>query len=138
MNYTMKKILMLLLLVNCFVSFTFAEEVRGCTTRRVIYESDEYSCHGSTYNERYGWQVTNHNSFKINVDIMLYAQGGVYYNRYTSIKKDAEVVKTQSIILKPNESYIFKREEHCSTKVNCSCDDYPISNYYIEYKAYKL
>lgn len=48
-----------------------------------------------------------------------------------------QLVKTQTIILKSGESYIFKREEHDSTKVHRK-SDYPISSYYIKYKVFKL
>lgn len=112
----------------------FAQEVRGCSTRRVIYQGKEYYCGGSEY-EYYGWEITNHNSFSVSVDLTLYAQGGYFYNGNT---KPAEAVKTQSIILKPSESYIFKREEHLSTRVKCGDSNNPISAYYIEYKAYKM
>ena len=127
----MKKFLTLLFAISCFTSFAFAEEVRGCTTRRVIYEGPKYQYFSSEEsNEYYGWEITNHNSFAINVDLILYAQGSI------SSKRE---VKTQSIILQPKESYIFKREEHCSTRVHkgYGCD-HEISSYFIEYKAYKL
>ena len=110
-----------------------AQEVRGCTTRRVVYESSSsYSIPfaSKSSNEYYGWEITNHNSFTVNVDIYLYAQGNAL--------RGADIVKTQSIILKPKESYIFKREEHRSTWVNNQDYDHPISGYYVDYKAYKI
>lgn len=134
----MKKIL-LCVLVSCFASLSLAEEVRGCTTRRVIYEGkDSYYCDGSQTYEYYGWEITNHNSFSVSVDLTLYHQGNSYTNGLTVIQETANVIKTQSIILKPNESYIFKREEHRSTHVKCGSSDHPISSYFFEYKAYKM
>lgn len=127
------------ILMSLATSSTFAQEVRGCTTRRVVYEGEEYEKRWSseTSNKYYGWEIKNNNSIKLSVDITLYTQGGVYSNGYTAVQEEKKAVKTQSIILKPGESYIFKREEHCSTKVDYDCD-YPISSYFIEYKAYKL
>lgn len=115
----------------------FAQEVRGCSTRRVVYEGPEYTGFSSKSNKYYGWEIKNNNSIKISVDITLYAQGGVYSNSHTAVVEGKQTVKTQSIILKPGESYVFKREEHCSTKVDYDCD-HPISTYFIEYKAYKI
>ena len=119
--------------MGLFATSVIAQEVRGCSTRRVIYEGERYSLKYSSEeysNQYYGWEIKNNNSVTISVDITLYAQSSY-------VKDGKKAVKTQSIILKPNEAYIFKREEHCSTKVNYSCD-YPISDYFIEYKAYKL
>lgn len=135
----MKKALLLFCLaISLFASSAFAQEVRGCTTRRVIYEGPEYT---NPYSDKpstryYGWEITNHNSFKISVDITLFAQGGDGGLR----TNEAVPVKIQSIILKPGESYIFKREEHCCTKVDhepCQINS-SITIYYVEYKAYKL
>lgn len=125
--------------MSLFATNTYAQEVRGCTTRRVIYEGEEYSKRYSSEksNRYYGWEIKNNNSIKVSVDITLYAQGAVYSNGYSSVSEGKQEVKTQSIILKPGESYIFKREEHCSTRVDYDCD-HPISNYFIEYKAFKL
>lgn len=136
----MKKALLLFCMVITLVaSSAFAQEVRGCSTRRVVYEGKEYTQRWSseTSNKYYGWEIKNNNSIKISVDITLYSQGGVYTNGSTAVQEGKHTVKTQSIILKPGESYIFKREEHCSTKVDYDCD-FPISSYFIEYKAYKL
>lgn len=108
-----------------------SQEVRGVETRRIIYEGDEYSYEWPfshlTGNKYYGWEFTNRNSITISLDIELWSQSG-----------DGKIVKTKTVILKPRESYVLKREEHCSTKVQGGCDDYPISNYYTKYKAYKL
>lgn len=119
----------------CFASMNmFAQEVRGIETRRVIYDGPEYYIYSGKYSTKYyGWEFTNRNSITVSVDISLWIQA--QSNGYTT--KPASTVKTQSIILKPGETYVFKREEHCSTKVDKSCD-FPISSYYTEYKAYKL
>ena len=128
----MKKMLLVICTVlSMLASNAFAQEVRGCTTRRVVYESSSsYSVpFSSPSNKYYGWEITNHNSFKVNVDVLLYTQNGL---------RGSFVVKTQSIILKPQETYIFKREEHQSTWVNNQDSDHPISGYYVDYKAYKI
>ena len=114
-----------------------SQEVRGVETRRIIYEGEEYSygwTNDFTDNKYYGWEFTNRNSITISLDIELWAQSGSVFTQ------DGEIVKTKTVILKPRESYVLKREEHCSTKVSryrSDCD-YPISNYYTKYKAYKL
>lgn len=136
----MKRIILFFCIAISLIGSTaFAQEVRGCTTRRVIYEGPEYyrSYSSDKSNKYYGWEIQNNNSIKISVDITLYSQGGVYTDGYTTVEQGKKAVKTQSIILKPGEKYVFKREEHCSTKVGRDCD-YPISSYFIEYKAYKL
>lgn len=136
----MKKVLLMFCLAISLIGpSAFAQEVRGCSTRRVVYEGPEYTelFSSKKSNKYYGWEIENNNSIKISVDITLYSQGGVYSNGYTTVEEGKKTVKTQSIILKPGESYVFKREEHCSTKVDYDCD-YPISSYFIEYKAYKI
>lgn len=132
----MKKTIAILSVLICFASMNmFAQEVRGIETRRVIYDGPEYySANSGKYSTKYyGWEFSNRNSITVSVDISLWVQA--ISNGYTT--QPASTVKTQSIILKPGETYVFKREEHCSTKVDRSCD-FPISSYYIEYKAYKL
>lgn len=139
----MKKILMVLCMTMClFTINTFAqEEVRGIETRRVIYEGPKYitgySGNNTYATQRYGWEITNRNSITASVDITLYCQVEINCG---GNRQPAGVAKTQSIILKPGETYIFKREEHCSTEVkHASSNCCPhISSYYIEYKAYKL
>ena len=120
--------------ISLIGSSAFAQEVRGCSTRRVVYEGPEYMKRFSDEmsNKYYGWEIKNNNSIKISVDITLYIQAPT-----PTFNDGKKAVKTQSIILKPGEKYVFKREEHCSTKVDLDCD-YPISAYFIEYKAYKL
>lgn len=140
----MKKVLILFCMtMSLLVSNVFAQEVHGISTRRVVYESDNtyYGSNGSS-GKYYGWEVKNNNSIKVSVDITLYHQGtsAVWTNGYDAVPVGSEkkVVKTQSIILKPGESYTFKREEHRSTRVDAPDSDNPISSYFIECKAYKL
>lgn len=127
------------------------QEVRGITTRRVIYEGPEYKYSVPHYTNRgrsdinkpsirwYGWEITNHNSITVSVDIELYKKGD---------DGNDGIVKTRSVILKSNETYIFKAEEFNSHHVDFynsfygisseSSPTYYISDYYIKYKAYKL
>ena len=138
------------MVMSLFATKAFAQlhEVRGVETRRVIYESDNQyqSDNGGYSGRRYGWEISNRNPFAISVDVSLNSrEKSVLYNNQPAGKMGGGVVKTQSIVLKSGESYVFKREDHCSTKVDAKCpvvDDYgyrySISDYYIEYKAYKL
>ena len=131
------------MVVSLFVSNVIAQEVHGISTRRVVYESDNTYLGNNGYSGKYyGWEVKNNNSIKVSVDITLYYQGqyAVWTNGYDAvpINSDKKIVKTQSIVLKPGESYTFKREEHQSTRVDSQDSDHPISSYFIEYKAYKL
>lgn len=128
----MKKILTVLLFLFVFTTLlAFAQEVRGIETRRVIYYGgpeyynavDPDSDISTRY---YGWEVKNRNSITVSVDLALWFQGD-----------QNKIVKTQSIVLNPGEIYVFKREEHSSTRVD-SPGNHPISSYYIEYKAFKL
>ena len=140
----MKKVILLFCMVmGMLASNVIAQEVHGISTRRVVYESDNtYRGNNGSSGKYYGWEVKNNNSIKVSVDITLYCQGqsAVWTNGRDAvpINSDKKVVKTQSIILKPGESYTFKREEHRSTRVDAPDSDYPISSYFIEYKAYKL
>ncbi|MBQ9253629.1 MAG: hypothetical protein IJ213_07440 [Bacteroidales bacterium] len=127
-------LLTLLLVLVCSLS-AYAQEVHGVTTKRVIYDGPEYSYNdfsSTKYStEYYGWEIENHNNIKVSVDIDLYSQGG----------DNGTIVKSQTVILKPKEKYIFKREEHCSThtfKYYDCARDFPISQYYVKIKAYKL
>ena len=130
----MKKIMALLTGLMCFASANaFAQEVRGIETRRVIYEGPKYSC-GNQY---YGWEFTNRNSCAVSVDATLFHNGGTYGNAYHTEVIPSTPVKTQSFVLNAGESYIFKREGHYSTRVECN-DGFSIDEYRIEYKAYKL
>ena len=131
----MKKIIAVLSILLCLVSTnTFAQEVRGIETRRVKYDGPEYSCgYNCSSTKYYGWELTNRNSCTVSVDITLWSQAMA--NDYNT--KPASIVKTQTVILRAGETYVFKREEHKSTHVD-AYSEYPISSYYLEYKAYKL
>lgn len=136
----MKKIYFLIVALLFVAANIFAQEVRGLETRRVIYEGAEgYSKRWSDgYSKRYyGWEITNRNSFPVNVDIELYHQGSTYSTPMGVTQTPEKLVKTQTIILKSGESYIFKREEHKSTKVHRK-RNHPISSYFIKYKAFKF
>ena len=124
----MKKLFVLLsLLLGLTAVETFAQtQVHGVETRRIIYDGPGYGGRNGT-SKYYGWEITNHNSITISVEIELWCHDD-----------DNKIVKTQDIILKRGESYVFKREEHVSTWVNGGYSNYPISNYYVKYKAYKL
>lgn len=130
----MKKAFLLSLM--CLITLiTIAQEVRGIETRRVIYDGPKYSCgYNCSSTKYYGWELTNRNSCSVSVDVSLSVQGGA--DKYGVIP--AEIVKTQCVVLEAGETYVFKREEHCSTKVDDPHCDYPIRIYYIEYKAFKL
>lgn len=131
-----KAILMFCMAMSLVATSAFAQmqEVRGVSTRRVIYEGIEeykkYPYGDEVSNRRYGWELTNHNSFKISVDITL------MYN----FPRTPMVAKTQSIILKPGEKYVFKAEDLTCTAVDCdNCQiKYSVNDYSIEFKAYKL
>ena len=131
----MKKTMVLLTILMCFASMNvFAQEVRGIETRRVKYDGPAYGYGWPTATNSstkyYGWEFVNRNSCKVSVDITLYS--------HATLNGKGQAVKTQSIILNSGEKYIFKREEHPSTRVDDQPSDYPISNYYVEYKAFKL
>lgn len=127
----------LLLLSLCISLFAIAlDEVRGVETRRVIYEGPLYEYNNHVYNRGqsgesvryYGWEFTNRDSIAVSVDIELWCQSD----------PSNRIVKTQTVVLEPKESYIFKREEHGSVKVDDPDPEHPISSYYVQYKAYKL
>lgn len=118
------------------------QEVRGISTRRVTYNGNQYKYYTSSSNpyrshdthtssQYYGWELTNHNSITVTVDVELYKKGD-----------EDKIVKTQSVILASNEKYIFKAEEYEFVRANFeSYEFFPysyISKYYITYKAYKL
>ncbi len=132
----MKKIVLFISLLFCLSSpdVWSQTQVRGIESRRVIYAGPEYH-NGQDYSyDYYGWEFYNANSIPVSVDIELWSQAAYAGD-------DNQIVKTQSIILKPGEKYIFKREEHISTRAVykwSGLNRYPISNYYVTYKAYKL
>lgn len=125
----MKKFIIILsILLGMTAIESFAQtQVRGIETRRIIYEGPIYDAgFGEKSTRYYGWEITNHNSITVSVEIELWCQ----------TEDGGQIVKTQDIILKSKETYIFKREEHECTRVDYRGS--PISNYYIKYKAYKL
>lgn len=135
--------------MSLFASNVFAQEVRGVSTRRVIYESDnQYTSDNGGYSGRYyGWEITNNNSITISIDLSLYKQGYevMGYGRTTSVPPS--IIQTKSIILKSGESYIFKNENNCAMRVDKKCPyiegfenavRLTIDMFYVEYKAYKL
>lgn len=136
----MKKAITTLAVLMCFMSVSaIAQEVRGIETRRVIYDGPQYSCgYNCSSTKYYGWEFTNRNSCTVSVDITLSFQGGTYGNNYDVTSVPSSVVKTQSVVLRAGETYVFKREEHRCTKVDDQSYDNPISSYYIEYRAFKL
>lgn len=107
-------------------------EVKGVTSRRVIYDGPKYEYDWSSYSKYstkyYGWEITNHTKETVHVEIELWCQS--YPNN--------KIVKSQDVVLNPGESYIFKREEHDCSHVNRYSMDFPITDYYIKTKAYKL
>lgn len=144
-----KAILMFCMAMSLFASNVFAQEVRGVSTRRVIYESDnQYDADkGGKSGRYYGWEVTNNNSISISVDIYLYKRGAEVTSDSYTTQIPPTIVKTQSITLKSGESYIFKNEDMCATRVDKECPylsgydnnvRMKIQHYYLEYKAYKL
>lgn len=136
----MRKVITMLAILMCFISVSaIAQEVRGIETRRVIYDGPQYSCgYNCSSTKYYGWEFTNRNSCTVSVDITLSHQGGAFGNNYDVTSIPAHIVKTQTVVLSAGETYIFKREEHQTTHVDYNLSDYSISEYYIEYKAYKL
>lgn len=126
----MKKIIVMLGMLLCITAIgSFAQtEVKGLETRRVIYNGPSYGLrYSGTSTKYYGWEIVNHNSITVSVEAELWCHSD-----------DSRIVKSQDIILKSGERYIFKREEHSSTHVDYNDSDFPISSYYIKCKAYKL
>lgn len=128
----MKKIVLLISLLFCLnLQNAWSQtEVRGIETRRVVYNGPEYSTWPDTYhNEYYGWEFYNANSIPVSLDIELWCSSS------------NTIVKSQSIIIKSGEKYIFKREEHLCVRVYRNAADIntlDISQYYVKYRAYKL
>lgn len=123
----MKKIMAVLTVLICFASVSaFAqEEVRGIETRKVAYEL--YDTHKDYYNRetkwwRWGFEFHNANSISVSVDIELYE----HWN-------GEQLRDTKTIVLKPNETYVFKQENNAAFQGPKAPE-----NYYIKYKAYKL
>lgn len=123
-----------------FATSAFAQEVRGIETRRVTYQGPRYDCNDHYYNTYYGFEFHNLNSIKVSVDIELYQK-----NREQ--KNPDNLIDTKSIVLNPDEAYVYKRESDDSFRKGdnedgSSCvgtrhhDD--IQYFYVRYKAYKL
>lgn len=130
----MKKVLLTIL--TCIISIAaVAQEVRGIETRRVIYDGPEYYCgYNCSSTKYYGWELKNRNSCVVSVDVSLWMQALADGNNTLP----AHIVKTQTVVLEVGETYVFKREEHHSTRVDNNDTGWPISTYYLEYKAFKL
>lgn len=140
----MKKVLLIVCLtLSMFATSAFSQEVRGIETRRVTYEGPRYEdpgqgLHSSWYNTYYGFEFHNLNSIRVSVDIELYVR-----NKYDNYEPD-KLIDTKSIVLKPNETYVYKRESDFSFMKGGNPDGYSISmhhdirDYYVKYKAYKV
>ena len=132
----MKKVILMFCMAIClFATNAFAQmqEVRGVETRRVVYNGPEYSVGYNKYTEYYGFEFHNMNSVSVSVDIEL-------YRRETDTdswgnKKQDILIATKTIVLKPNEIYLYKRESDWTFRV---CDNEIIDRYYVTYKAYKV
>lgn len=136
----MKKIMALLTVLMFFASVsTFAQEVRGIETRRVVYIGSSYDYWIEGYHrdykeqstEWYGFEFKNLNSIAVSVDIELWRNWE---------RKDTSLIATKSIVLQPGEKYIFKQENDHFFQVKYYDDDDEkiIDFYYVKYKAFKL
>lgn len=119
----MKKLFIILCSLMCLASTEcFAQqEVRGISTKRITYNDNA--------KELYGWELTNHNSIPVSVDIELWHHVG--YNRNSNNDYQTIRLTTESIVLNSNETYIFKYTDFLTPKVD-------VKYYYITYKAHKL
>ena len=133
--------------LSMFATSAFAQEVRGVETRRVTYEGPRYKCYDHYYYTYYGFEFHNLNSVKVSVDIELYLQGSGT-DKLGQPKPD-KLIDTKSIVLNPDETYVYKRESDDSFwkgehDDGISCNyfhnvyGYCIRDYYVKYKAYKL
>lgn len=139
-EYKMKKTLLLVCLtLSMFATSAFAQEVRGIETRRVTYQGPRYNDIGSSYYDTYyGFEFRNLNSIKVSVDIELYQQG--------EKNNPDKLIDTKSIVLNPDETYVYKRESDNSFRKGNKDDGYScaggyhndIHYFYVRYKAYKL
>lgn len=143
------------MVMSLFTSSTFAQEVRGVETRRVIYHGEVYKLYYNTRNrnsvffansdEYFGFEFANRNKISVSVSIE------VFYNG----KEDGTLGK--EIVLKPGEIYILKkpslpRYREGSGYSDLWYDDTTAEKwekaesngknyadqYYFKYKAYKL
>lgn len=130
----MKKKCFIPFIIMClFVTNAIAQEkVRGIETKLVQYDYDN-----DYRRDIYGIQFTNLNSISVSVTIELWKRGeySTYYDRYAEDK----IAITKDIVLKPNESYLWKIGKAKSSdgelqELRC----YSCSHYYYRYEAYKL
>ena len=129
-------------MLSMFATSAFAQEVRGVETRRVTYQGPPYTCYSSTYYTYYGFEFHNLNSIKVSVDIELYQKGS--WNNLREQKNPDNLIDTKSIVLNPDETYVYKRESDKSFHkadnddgVSCG-NNINITSFYVTYKAYKL
>lgn len=135
----MKKVILMFCMAIClFATNAFAQmqEVRGVETRRVVYNGPEYKKYSDTYTEYYGFEFHNMNSVSVSVDIELYLRETAT-DGWGNKKQDI-LIATKTIVLKPNEIYLYKRESDCDFRVYCYYLGIDIDRYYVTYKAYKL
>lgn len=113
-----------LTILMCFASTSvFAQEVRGIETRKVSYVKYNQYNSAETW---WGYEFHNANSISVSVDIELY--------RRPNINEPERLVYTKTIVLKPDEKYVFKNESDVHFRIE---DDFH-NWYFIKYKAYKL
>ena len=119
-------------MVMCiFSTNAFAQEkVRGIETKLVQYDYDN--------NRRgiYGIQFTNYNSISVSITMELWLKGK-YSNLYERYAED-KVYLSKDIVLKPNESYLWKIGKYKNDDGELWEGDYYPSYYYYKYEAYKL
>lgn len=140
----MKKVIfMFCMAMSLFATNAFAQmqEVRGIETRRVVYEGPRYSHYDNYYTTYYGFEFHNMNSVSVSVDIELYLQkdGTDSWGK----QKPDELITTKTVVLRPGETYVFKRESDQSFRKGYRDDGYSIGGhsiqeFYVTYKAYKL
>lgn len=138
----MKKVLLIVCLtLSMFATSAFSQEVRGVETRRVTYEGPMYQHYDDWYNTYYGFEFHNLNSISVSVDIEIYLKSYETDNRGVPIPD--KLIDTKTIVLKPNETYVYKRENSNSFRKSDREDGYSletpaISEFYVKYKAYKV
>lgn len=129
---------MVLCMTMClFTINAFAQELRGVETR---YVEDECSRSEKAENKLYNVEFTNLNSIPVSVTLELWENSK--YDRYEKMDFPERLIESKDIVLKPNESYVWKirKQRECSWD-NASRTYTPNSTlkyYHIKYKAYKL
>lgn len=129
---------MALCMIMClFTINAFAQEVRGVETR---YVEDEFNDGVKDEDKKYNVEFTNRNSIPVSVTLELWENSK--YDRYEKMDFPERFIESKDIVLKPNESYVWKiRKERVCSWDNASRTYKPISilkDYHIKYKAYKL